>query len=696
MAQGAPPASPTYPLPMYQPALTPFHRSAQADSTTQTKRSRRAHGCARFMAWFRLIVLTLLCTVEAHATSAEASQPSPAVLRQWQQQAIELGLAHTPMWRTLLHYRTHPVTRQLRSLADDPGFFLAPDGADNPEAELHATLAAMFDPQPVHALEQTAACRFIARQRWLRSSLQIDSEAWPEPDCPRFEQWRSALRAEKVSLIFPSAYLNSPASMYGHTFLRLDPAPVSGNGEASAPLLSYAINYAANAHESEGIAYALKGLMGLYPGQFTNAPYYLRIREYNDLENRDIWEYELNFTPEEVERLLAHTWELGPTRFNYFFIDENCSYHLLALLDAARPGWGLADRFTWWAIPVDTIRAVAETPGLLRAVHYRPANSTELKARAQALGPEDAMVARQLADGHLHPSDLSQVLADARRQILALEAAERLVAFDAVREGWAESLVHERRLALLQARATLPSGDPIVVPRPSYDPTHGHATARLDLMTGQRAGRPWLTLSARPAYHDLLDPAQGYQAGAAINFFQLSLSRAENGALRFERLTPVDITSLSPREPLLKARSWRVAMHIRRDPFERHDANRHVGTELRGGPGWAWHLDSQGHTLGYTFVDNHAQWDRGRSDKPWALGSGLASGLLWSASPRWSAQVEGYARAYLASQPEEWGWTAQVRWHPHRAWSVQGLIQSMHRDGQGQIRTWGLGLMRHW
>ena len=211
MAQGAPPASPTYPLPLYQPALTPFHRSAQADSTTQTKRSRRAHGCARFMAWFRLIVLTLLCTVEAHAASAEASQPSPAVLRQWQQQAIELGLAHTPMWRTLLHYRTHPVTRQLRSLADDPGFFLAPDGADNPEAELHATLAAMFDPQPVHALEQTAACRFIARQRWLRSSLQIDSEAWPEPDCPRFEQWRSALRAEKVSLIFPSAYLNSPA-----------------------------------------------------------------------------------------------------------------------------------------------------------------------------------------------------------------------------------------------------------------------------------------------------------------------------------------------------------------------------------------------------------------------------------------------------------------------------------------------------
>lgn len=516
------------------------------------------------------------------------------------------------MWRTFLHYRTHPVTRQLRSLADDPGFFLAPDGADNPEAELHATLSAMFDPRPIHAMDQPAACRFIARQRWLKVSLQLADEVWPEPDCPRFQQWRTALRAEKVSLIFPSAYLNSAASMYGHTFLRLDPVPTRGVDESSKPLLSYAINYAANAHESEGIAYALKGLMGLYPGQFTNAPYYLRIREYNDLENRDIWEYELNFTPEEVERLLAHTWELGPTRFNYFFVDENCSYHLLALLDAARPGWGLADRFTWWAIPVDTIRAVAETPGLLRAVHYRPANSTELKARAHALGPTDALLARDLANGHLAPADLPRILPDPQRQTLALEAAERLAAFDAVREGWPESLVNQRRLALLQARAALPSGNPVVVPRPLHDPTQGHATARIDLMTGQRAGRPWLTLSARPAYHDLLDPSQGYQPGAAINFFQLSFSRADDGALRFERLTPVDITSLSPREPLLKARSWRVAMHVRRDPLERRGADRDVGAELRGGPGWSWHLDAQGGTSGYVFVDNHVQWDRAR------------------------------------------------------------------------------------
>lgn len=651
----------------------------------------------RTWAWVSRCLSVFALGLVMAGSAQSASFENPTLLADLQKRARDERLAEHPMWRTLLHYRKHPITRQVRSLADDPGFFMAPDGARNPEAELQATLAALFDPRPVHALDQTAACRFIARQQWLRAALRVDPQVWPEPDCPRYTQWRAGLRAEKVSLIFPSAYLNSPASMYGHTFLRLDPASTASTGDAQAvPMLSYAINYAANAHESEGIAYALKGLAGLYPGQFTNAPYYLRIREYNDLENRDMWEYELDFTPEELDRLLAHTWELGPTRFNYFFIDENCSYHLLALLDAARPGWGLAERFTWWALPVDTIRAITETPGLLRNVRYRPANSTELKARAQALGPVDSKLARELASGSLLPDALDARLPEPHRQALALEAAERLVAFDAVREGWPEQVVNNRRLTLLKARAGLPSGGAVAVQTPPHDPTRGHATARFDLMTGQRAGRPWVTLSARPAYHDLLDPPDGYQAGAAINFFQLSLSREANGSLRFEQLTPVDITSLSPREPLLKARSWRIGMHVRRAPFASTRGERHVGGEVRGGPGWAWHLDGADAALGYAFIDNHVQWDRARPGQPWALGTGLAAGVLWTHSSAWGLQLEGYARSYLADQPDEWGWRAQARLHPHRDWSVQALLQGQHRERQGHVSIWGLGLMRHW
>lgn len=631
----------------------------------------------------------MLAAALACPTLALAATPAEPL----QQLARDRQLANTPMWHALLHYQRHPLTRQLRSLADDPGFFLAPQGRTDPQAELDATIAAFFDPTPRHALDQAAACRFIARERWLHQELGTAPGLWPQAQCERFAQWRAGLRADRVSMIFPSAYLNSPASMYGHTFLRLDAAQGDGAG---SPMLSYAINYAANGDQNEGLAFAFKGLVGLYPGQFTNAPYYLRIREYNDLENRDIWEYELNLQSEEIERLLAHTWELGPTRFDYYFFDENCSYHLLALLDAARPGWNLVGDFTWWAIPVDTIRAVMRTPGMLKAVRYRPANSTELRERAHRLGPDNARLARDIADGTQPPEAVQAANLTPAQQALALETAERLVAYDAVREGWSETQAQARRMPLLRARATLPAGEAVTVPTPKDDPTTGHATARIDVVAGRRAGRDWYTFTARPAYHDLLDPPAGYQRGAAIQFFQTVLSRSASGDVQLERFTPVDITSLSPHEPLLRARSWRVGMHLRRDPFGQADERRRMGAEVRGGPGWAWLLEGVGDLMPYAFVDNHLQWDRRRADQPWALGSGLAAGLLWQATPRWGLQLEGHGRAYVGGLPKEWGWSLQTRVHPHADWSLNGQIQQQHRERTTPVTTWGLGLMRHW
>ena len=644
------------------------------------------HALLSRMAWL------MLAAVLACPALALAATP----IERLQQLASERRLAETPMWHSLLHHRRHPLTRQLRSLADDPGFFLAPQGRTDPQAEMDATIAAFFDPTPRHALEQAAACRFIARERWLREQLGSAGDLWPEADCERFNQWRAGLRADRVSMIFPSAYLNSPASMYGHTFLRLDADQREG---ASSPMLSYAINYAANGNQNEGVAFAIKGLMGLYPGAFTNAPYYLRIREYNDLENRDIWEYELNLNREEIERLLAHTWELGPTRFDYYFFDENCSYHLLALLDAARPGWNLVDDFTWWAIPVDTIRAVMRTPDMLKTVRYRPANSTELQERARRLGPEHARLAREIADGNQPVQAVQAANLTPAQQALALETAERLVAYDAVREGWSEPQAQARRMPLLRARAALPAGEAVTVPPPKDDPTTGHATARLDVMVGRRAGRDWYTVSVRPAYHDLLDPSAGYQRGAAIQFLQAVLSRSVRGDVQLERFTPVDITSLSPHEPLLRARSWRVGMHLRRDPFGGADEHRRMGAEVRGGPGWAWQAggtDGMGDLMPYAFLDNHLQWDRRREDQPWALGSGVAAGLLWHATARISLQLEGHGRAYLGDLPKEWGSSLQARVHAHADWSVSGQIQQLHRERTAPVTTWGLGLMRHW
>lgn len=656
---------------------------------------------ARWLAALWSLVLLALFSASCKAQVGSDRiplQPTTAeqasYLKSLQAHARQQHLADTLMWQTLLHYRQHPITRTRRSLADDPEFFLSPQGKHDAAQELDATLAAFFDPTLRYALDQSASCRFIARYEWLKDSLQFDPGLLPEPNCARYRQWRAGIAANKVTLIFPSAYLNSPASMYGHTFLRLDPKPEERKS-GGLPLLSYAVNYAANGNENEGLGFAFKGLTGLYAGQFTNAPYYIRIREYNDLENRDIWEYELNLTPKEIDRLMAHTWELGPTVFDYYFFDENCSYHLLSLIDAARPELQLSEQFTWWAVPLDTIKAIARQPGLLNAVRYRPANSSELQYRAQLLAPQGAAMAKSVMQGHLSIDDLRVIEPSPERRALILETAERLTAYDATRRESVDSETQKRRMTLLTARAALPSGPALTVPTPKWEPTQGHDTARIDLLIGQRNGRGLVTLQARPAYHELMDTEDGYQRGAAITFFSLAVSKTTDGHVQLEQFVPVDIASLSPREPLLSAKSWRVHVGYERTDHARPDGSRPMGANFRGGPGVSYELSTNQRALGYLFLDNQARWDRSLPEGIWAVGTGLATGALIDVTADTRLQLELFDRAYLDHQPRESGLVAALRMRWNAQWNMSARCTTTKRADSPVSQACSFGIQRY-
>ncbi len=347
------------------------------------------------MSWVALSVAMALC-LHACAAFAAVASANP-YLDELIASSRAQRLAQTEEWLTLLHYQPRFRFMGLRSLADSPDFFNAPDGATNPQHELEATLGAFFFDTVETDTQQNPQCRFVARYHWLKKVLAFDAGRLPEHACRRFREWRADLDPESAALVFPAAYLNNPASMYGHTFLRID-----GRGQgAGSRLLAHAINYAAGTNETNGLVFAIRGLFGGYPGNFSLSPYYAKVEEYNDLENRDMWEYELNLSVAEIEQLLMHAWELGPTRFDYFFLDENCSYHLLSLLDAARPGLRLTDDFPLWAIPGDTVRAVADRAGLVRSVVYRPARSTVLRHRQELLSAQAIDLARRLCTGRI-------------------------------------------------------------------------------------------------------------------------------------------------------------------------------------------------------------------------------------------------------------------------------------------------------
>jgi hypothetical protein len=266
---------------------------------------------------------------------ANAQKTTPPYLQELTEQAVRAKLYEFRYWRRLLHYRKNFFGGHT-SEVDDEGFFLAKQGKTDPEAELRATLSMFFSDELVGRSQQPAQCAFIARYHWLNEKLKFDKTKLPPRPCERFHQWFDEFDAEYISMIFPSAYMGNPASMFGHTFLRVDPKDQT----EQTRILAYTINYAAEVPPNPGIEYAYKGIFGKYKGFFSTIPYYLKVQEYRDIENRDIWEYRLNFSPKQIDRLLMHAWELGNAYFDYFFFKENCAYHILSLLEVADPSSG--------------------------------------------------------------------------------------------------------------------------------------------------------------------------------------------------------------------------------------------------------------------------------------------------------------------------------------------------------------------
>jgi hypothetical protein len=572
-----------------------------------------------------LFILALLWA--AAAPAADSPYLAELVAR-----ARELRLAERPEWRKLVHYEPDLLGPGVHALLDGPEFYLSPEGRRNPGAELEATLAAFFSDLSETKERQNPQCQFIARRTWLDEELKFDRSRLPLQDCPRFREWHAALNAEKLTLVFASAYINNPSSMYGHTLLRID----ARDQDERTRLLAYAVNSAATTDETNGLTFAVQGLIGGYPGTFSVLPYYIKVREYSDLENRDLWEYELDFAPHEVERVVRHLWELLPAYYWYYFFDENCSYHLLGLLQVARPDLELTRPFRWWALPADTVRIVAQQPGLVANTVYRPANATLIAARLETMSKEERGIAKDLSQGRPGARDALRNLGP-EQAAAALETAHDYLNY---RRATGQSDVPDparlaRELLVARSGVDAPSQAPRLAPPPR--PELGHGTSRIGLGVGRRDGRGFQELGFRATYHDIMDTDAGYVKGAQIQFFDTALRHYDEGGTRIERFIPVDILSLAPRDEFFQPRSWRVAGGWQRKFVQ--NGKEPLVAGLDGGAGATWQSRSRRvmvYGLAEAALQAHHELDNGYS-----IGAGARIGALADPTPRW--RINAYA-----------------------------------------------------
>lgn len=448
-------------------------------------------------------------------------------------------------WLRLLHYKA--------GLSDaKPGpFFMAPSGNRDPRAELEALSTALHAPAPTGG--EPSYCSFPARTAWLSERSGLNAGVLLAP-CRRFADWAALLDAGGISLIFASAYLNNPSSMFGHTFLRIE----RRQGAKASRILDNTFNFAAETGDQSGLTFALKGLLGLYPGKYTAVPYYMKAQEYGNIEFRDLWEYRLVLSTEEISRLAAHAWEMGPADFPYFFFSKNCSYHLMPALEAAAPRLNLMPGSPAIVAPVDTVLAVAAAPGLVSEIIYHPSHASTLRARRALLTRRERSAAKDYARGRVEEADAYAAGLPAQRRALVLDAAQDLILYEHGFSPDAPPAVRalERPVLIRRGRLDAPTIDP---GRPAWaaPPEEGHLRHRFMAGAGVERGGGFGELSWRAGLHAFSDPSRGYLPGNAIEGFTGRL-RYDGGSrhVYVRDLRVIDILSLTPFENWTKKPSW--------------------------------------------------------------------------------------------------------------------------------------------
>lgn len=574
-------------------------------------------GYEYFEGFIPFLILLFSLTLPAIARPEE-NQYLDALLKK----AEEGKLYNDRYWKILLHYK--PTAFGLKSLIDDPNFFLSPYGKESPEAELKATLVAFFKSDKKD--DEHPKCRFIARYNWLKGRLGIDDPSLSDIVCRKFNTIiTNTIQPKSATLVFPSAYMNNPASMFGHTMIRID-------SSYQSKLLSYAANYAALVKDRLGFLYAFKGILGYYKGYFKVFPYYERVKEYNDTEQRDMWEYRLNLSEEEVMKMLMHLWELKDIYSYYYFFDENCSYNLLFLLEAARPSLNLTDSFGPWVIPVDTIRAVKDS-GVVRNIEFRPAMSTRIRYIASLVDENSQKIALKIAEDKLDTDSID--ITDKEKRINILNLATETIQYKYNNKVLNKDEYLKLFMSTLKERSKLGifDDDPYNIPVPS-PPEEGHFSNRFSFGAGLRGDNLFQEVRYRPAYHNLTDPDMGYQEGSQIVFADTAVRYYTNGRIKLESFDLIDIASISPRDYFFKPLSFKIKTGLIQKMLE--DENDHLIYQLNPGFGFAYKNRVLG--LYYALAEGSLNISGELKDN-YALGIGILLGTIKTITNSWKVNL---------------------------------------------------------
>ena len=462
-------------------------------------------------------------------------------------------------WLLLLHYQKKGAA--YKSSASNQHFFLSSDGQTNPKSELLATVTSFFQPVPVKEEEHTI-CLFPARFLWFKQTFDLKQYTIPKPNCHEYNTFLQKMQGEQLSLVFSSANMNEAATFFGHTMLRFDKFDT---GDEEDRTLSVVADIVTTTKDKPILIGMLSGVFHGFSSIVQLSDFQSKIQEYAFIENRNLWEYQLNFSKEEMLWILAHAWEIDYGGFRYSFFTENCSYFNIYLLELARPTLNLLQFFSHrWTTPAETILEVFKNKNLVTSSVFYPSNTEDYKKIYSLLNYKERSLVRELIKN-------PNVIVPTNKNIntsTVLNAAMRGIWVGMPSNKIAKEKFIESKNPIsdnLESIAVSNNISPASYTQPNdTDPSKGLPPNALSIAGGYSSSGWFTALSYRPVFHDILDSPLGY-----LPFMEVAILKSQwryyGDAKKFdlENLTFIKIISLNSIEYNIWKSSWLVDTGIR-------------------------------------------------------------------------------------------------------------------------------------
>jgi hypothetical protein len=453
------------------------------------------------------------------------------------------NLSDKRQWKKLLHLNEHDKSY----IISDQFFF---SGSSNPYEEMSATISAFERQENICKLPSRAI--FLNRYGY---NFDIDS-------CTKFTAWKNELDVTNISVLFASGYMANPASIYGHILIRF-------NNENSARLLNTSINYGAKVPPNEnGLVYVAKGLFGGYEATYSDQHYYRHEHNYADKELRDLWNYTLDLTKEDVELLVAHIYEILPFRFDYYFVSENCAFHVGKLIEIVTEADFISENVPW-SMPSSLAKALTDYKDgeLIEKVDFIPSAETRLSHYAKLVKKRGGS---ELLDGFI-----TQGFDKNKSDYQALSPSDKKLILEALLEYELVASDTDNKKDIISETLKLPPGRTKTSINPIVESPHKTSPPSLVSIGGAVGDINEAIIGFRMNFFDELTFDQSQKKYTALEILDSEIG-VKGKQIKLNQLTLARVQTMRPNDTDLSyfdRSSWRIDVGYRNRGLACFDCN---------------------------------------------------------------------------------------------------------------------------